>query len=175
MRAALLSKKTQSNFLLHLLFTWSEDNNSFFNQCRAFPLSPCPPISSDTDTMSIKVQVLQGRKTRQDDLENFFKMDFPSEDWLALPWYLSCQCPRARRAVVRGSAIAVEYFAPSLPRGSCQGPGEHLPTRLPLPLMCEQAGEAAHRWGPAQPPPMLKEGLSFGNGEGGAVGGLGVT
>lgn len=41
--------------------------------------------------------------------------------------------------------------------------------------MCEQAGEAAHRWDPAQLPPMLKERLRFGNGEGGAVGGLGET
>lgn len=91
MRAALLSKKTQSNFLLHLLFTWSEDNNSFFNQCRAFPFSPHPPVSSDTDTISIKAQVLKGRKSRQDDLENLFFDGFSFQRLTPLPLYWSCQ------------------------------------------------------------------------------------
>lgn len=66
-------------------------------------------------------------------------------------------------------------FCPLSAQGQLSGTRGTLPTHLPLPPMCEQAGEAAHRWDPAQLPPMLKERLRFGNGEGGAVGGLGET
>lgn len=60
--------------------------------------------------------------------------------------------------------IAIEYFALSLPRGSCQGPQGHC-LHTSLTQNWEQAGELAHQWDPAQPPQKLKEGLGFGNRE----------
>lgn len=164
MRAAFLSKKTQSNFLLHLLFTWSKDNNSFFNQCRAFPLSPRPPVSSDTDTISIKVRVLQGRRTRQDDLGKSIKKSFLlKSDCFAmifkLPMYLRQTSCGSQQSYCSG------VFCPLSAQGQLSGTRGTLPAHLPLTLMCKQAGEASHLWDPAQSPQMLKEGLGFGNGE----------
>lgn len=78
-RAAFLSKKTQSNFLLRLLFTCSEDNNSFFSQSRAFLLSLCPSVCSDSWCSAWRIA---GTETRHGDLENFFSVGFPPENRL---------------------------------------------------------------------------------------------
>lgn len=60
---------------------------------------------------------------------------------------------------------AMEYFDPSLPRGSCQGPVGSLPTHLPLTQNWKQSGEPAHQWDPAQLSQKLEEGVGFGNRE----------
>lgn len=90
-------------------------------------------------------------------LRKVLLMHFPSKGWLL------CQDVQISSvSLVHSSAIALEYFTPSLPREGCQGPGGHSPHDS-LSHWCVSRRERLCTAGIQ--PQMLKERLGLGNRE----------